>query len=152
MTTHSVRFEAEVEMVGNDPRPALLTTLVRPNFVFGDDSYCLCYITETKPADGIGPHEKGSFKATAVCADDVARRFSPDVGFDLRAATRLFAKGKILKVYSRHPEVTSTMDPASQPNRDDFGAMPPFSLEKYEMDRDPDESDEDYAARRALFE
>jgi hypothetical protein len=30
--------------------------------------------------------------------------------------------------------------------------MPPFSLENYELDRDPDESDEDYAARRALFE
>jgi hypothetical protein len=70
----------------------------------------------------------------------------------LRAATRLFAKGKILKVYSRHPEVASAKDPASQPSRHDVGQMPPLSLENYELDRDPDESDEDYAARRALFE
>lgn len=30
--------------------------------------------------------------------------------------------------------------------------MPPFSLEHYELDRDPDETDEEYAARRAMFE
>jgi hypothetical protein len=30
--------------------------------------------------------------------------------------------------------------------------MPPFSLENYELARDPDESDADYAARRAMFE
>jgi excisionase family DNA binding protein len=31
-------------------------------------------------------------------------------------------------------------------------ALPPFSLENYELDRDPDETDEEYAARRAMFE
>lgn len=33
-----------------------------------------------------------------------------------------------------------------------FPEMPPFSLENYELDRDPDETDEEYAARRAMFE
>jgi uncharacterized protein (DUF433 family) len=33
-----------------------------------------------------------------------------------------------------------------------FQEMPPFSLENYELDRDPDETDEEYAARRAMFE
>jgi hypothetical protein len=30
--------------------------------------------------------------------------------------------------------------------------LPPFSLENYGLQRDPDESDEDYAFRRSLFE
>lgn len=30
--------------------------------------------------------------------------------------------------------------------------MPRFSLQDYELQRDPDESDEQYAVRRALFE
>jgi hypothetical protein len=30
--------------------------------------------------------------------------------------------------------------------------MPRFSLEHYELDRVPGETDEDYAARRAMFE
>lgn len=33
----------------------------------------------------------------------------------------------------------------------DFSKMPPFSLEHYELQCDPDESDEDYAFRRSLF-
>lgn len=33
-----------------------------------------------------------------------------------------------------------------------FEDAAPFSVEHYELQRDPDESDEDYAARRALFE
>src|SRR5258708_5792359 len=33
-----------------------------------------------------------------------------------------------------------------------FQEMPPFSLDNYELDRDPDETDEEYAARRAMFE
>lgn len=32
------------------------------------------------------------------------------------------------------------------------GDAPPFSADHYELQRDPDETDEDYAARRALFE
>lgn len=34
----------------------------------------------------------------------------------------------------------------------EFRGMPPFSLEHYELIRDPDETDEEYAARRAMFE
>jgi hypothetical protein len=33
-----------------------------------------------------------------------------------------------------------------------LGEMPPFSPENDELDRYPDESDEHYAAKRALFE
>jgi uncharacterized protein (DUF433 family)/Uma2 family endonuclease len=33
-----------------------------------------------------------------------------------------------------------------------FRGMPAFSLEHYELDRDPDETDAEYAARRAMFE
>lgn len=33
-----------------------------------------------------------------------------------------------------------------------FRGMPPFSLEHYELNRETDETDEEYAARRALFE
>ncbi|MGY3582406.1 uncharacterized protein (DUF433 family)/Uma2 family endonuclease [Bradyrhizobium sp. USDA 4341] len=33
-----------------------------------------------------------------------------------------------------------------------FRGLPPFSLEHYELDRDPDETDEEYAGRLALFE
>jgi hypothetical protein len=35
---------------------------------------------------------------------------------------------------------------------EDFSKMPPFSLRSYELQRDPGESDEDYAFRRSLFE
>ena len=35
---------------------------------------------------------------------------------------------------------------------EDFSKMPPFSLENYELQRDPDESDDDYAFRRSLFQ
>jgi hypothetical protein len=35
---------------------------------------------------------------------------------------------------------------------EDFSKMPPLSLKSYELQRDPDESDEDYAFRRSLFE
>jgi hypothetical protein len=34
---------------------------------------------------------------------------------------------------------------------EDFSKMAPFSLKDYELQRDPDESDEDYAFRRSLF-
>lgn len=33
-----------------------------------------------------------------------------------------------------------------------FSGMPAFSLENYELQRDADETDEEYAARRALFQ
>ncbi|QDM22738.1 hypothetical protein FIU28_17450 [Tardiphaga sp. vice154] len=33
----------------------------------------------------------------------------------------------------------------------DAAALPPFSLDDYVLDRDPDESDEEYEARRAMF-
>ena len=35
---------------------------------------------------------------------------------------------------------------------EDFSKMPSFSLENYELRRDADESDEDYAFRRSLFQ
>jgi cytidylate kinase len=35
---------------------------------------------------------------------------------------------------------------------EDFSKMPPFSLENYELHLDTDESDEDYAFRRSLFQ
>jgi hypothetical protein len=35
---------------------------------------------------------------------------------------------------------------------DDFSRMAPFSLENYELQRDPDENDEDFAFRRSLFQ
>ena len=35
---------------------------------------------------------------------------------------------------------------------DDFSHMAPFSLENYELQRDPDENDEDFAFRRSLFQ
>jgi hypothetical protein len=33
-----------------------------------------------------------------------------------------------------------------------FSQMPPLSLDNYELQRDADESDEDYAVRRSLFQ
>lgn len=53
MSVYSILLEADVEMVGDDPHPAVLTTAVRPNFVV-DDEYCLCYISETSPSRGRG--------------------------------------------------------------------------------------------------
>jgi hypothetical protein len=79
-------------MTGDDPHPPVLTTLVRPNFVFGGD-YCLCYVTETSPTEGVAAHGKGPFKATAVCASEVADRFVSGEKFELRAGLRVFAKG-----------------------------------------------------------
>lgn len=35
---------------------------------------------------------------------------------------------------------------------EDFSQMPPLTLENYELQRDPDESDEDYELRRSLFQ
>jgi Arc/MetJ family transcription regulator len=35
---------------------------------------------------------------------------------------------------------------------EDFSQMAPFSLENYELQRDADESDEDFALRRSLFQ
>lgn len=35
---------------------------------------------------------------------------------------------------------------------EDFSKMPALSLKSYELQRDPDESEEDYAFRRSLFE
>jgi hypothetical protein len=35
---------------------------------------------------------------------------------------------------------------------EDFSQMAPFSLENYELQRDADENDEDFALRRSLFQ
>lgn len=100
MTTYSVDFEGDVAMVGDDPHPPLLTTLVRPNLVVSD-AYCLCYITEIVPAGGIGLHAKGAIKATAVCSRNVADLFTAGSPFELRAASRVFAKGTFQKILSK---------------------------------------------------
>jgi predicted amidohydrolase len=97
--TYSVEFYADVEMVGDDPHPPALTVEVRPNFVVGD-SYCLCYITETSPAEGIRLHGRGSFKATAVCAPEVRDHFASGASFELRAASRVFARGIFREIIS----------------------------------------------------
>jgi hypothetical protein len=100
MSTYSIEFLANVEMVGDDPHPPALTTVVRPNLVVGD-SYCLCYVTETAPADGIGLHSEGAFKAVAVCSDDVLDLFASGAPFELRAASRVFGKGTFRQIFSR---------------------------------------------------
>jgi hypothetical protein len=84
----------------SDPHPPVLTTLVRPNFVVGDE-YCLCYITETSPTEGVAFHTKGSFKATAICDDNVADRFASGEAFELRAAKRVFAKGVFRQIFAK---------------------------------------------------
>lgn len=89
MCTYSIGFEADVEMTGDDPHPPVLTALVRPNLVVGSD-YCLCYFTETSPAEGVARHGRGSFKATAVCSGETADRFTAGAEFELRAGLRVF--------------------------------------------------------------
>jgi hypothetical protein len=107
MSPYSISFEADVEMTGDDPHPPVLTTLVRPNFVVGGD-YCLCYITETNPTEGVAPRAKGSFKATAVCDGAVADRFASGGEFELRTGLRVFAKGSFREIFSRNLENAPT--------------------------------------------
>ncbi len=47
------------------------------------------------------------------------------------------------RLRGRGPAMLVALDPPKEPDKDDFRGMPPFSLENYELDRDPDESDED---------
>lgn len=46
-------------------------------------------------------HDKGSFKATAVCAGSVVDRFASGETFELRAAKRVFAKGTFREIFSK---------------------------------------------------
>jgi hypothetical protein len=48
------------------------------------------------------------------------------------------------EVLRRHVEYVETVE--------DFSAMPALTLENYELQRDPDENDEDYSFRRSLFQ
>jgi hypothetical protein len=52
MKSYKVDLIADVEMIGDDPHPPVLTTAVRPNFVVGD-YYRLCFVLETTPSTGI---------------------------------------------------------------------------------------------------
>jgi hypothetical protein len=56
----------------------------------------------------------------------------------------LSVKELVEDVMRRHLDYVEVME--------DFSKMPPFSLENYELHRDADESDEDYAFRRSLFQ
>lgn len=52
MITYSIEFTADVEMTGPHSHPPVLTTRIQPNLVVADN-YCLCFITETTPSEGI---------------------------------------------------------------------------------------------------
>ena len=97
MKTYKVELVAGVEMVGDDPHPPTLTTAVRPNFVV-DGHYCLCFIIETTPANGIAMHSRGAFKAHVVCAEDALPLFVKGGQFELRSGPRVFATGRLREI------------------------------------------------------
>jgi hypothetical protein len=97
--TYKIDLVADVEMVGDAPHPPVLTTSVRPNFVVGDH-YCLCFILETTPPDGIALHGKGTFRAHVICAEQAVPLFAAGGEFELRSAKRMFATGRFREVVS----------------------------------------------------
>ena len=99
MKSYKVDVVADVEMVGDDPHPPALTTHVRPNFVVGDH-YCLCFVLETTPPEGISLHGKGSFRAHVVCAEQAVSLFAKGGEFELRSAKRVFATGRFREIAS----------------------------------------------------
>jgi hypothetical protein len=99
MKSYKVDLIADVEMVGDDPHPPALTTAVRPNFVVSDH-YCLCFMLETTPSDGIPLHGKGTFKAHVICAEDAKSLFRNGGEFELRSAKRVFATGRFREIAS----------------------------------------------------
>jgi hypothetical protein len=99
MKSYKVDLVADVEMIGDDPHPPALTTAVRPNFVVGDH-YCLCFVLETTPADGIALHGKGAFRAHVVCAEEAVPLFAKGGEFELRSAKRVFATGRFREIAS----------------------------------------------------
>lgn len=99
MKTYKIDLTADVEMTGNDPHPPVLTTAVRPNFVVGEH-YCMCFILETIPPEGIALHGKGSFRAHVVCSEEALPQFSKGGRFELRSAKRIFATGNFREIIS----------------------------------------------------
>ena len=99
MRDFKVDFIGEVEMVGNDPHPPVLTAAVRPNFVISEN-YCLCYIVETDPPEGIPFQGKGTFRAHVICLEENVPLFAVGSEFELRAARRVFAKGSFREIIS----------------------------------------------------
>jgi hypothetical protein len=99
MKTYKVDLVADVEMVGDDPHPPALTAAVRPNFVVGDH-YCICFILETTPTEGIALRGKGTFRAHVICTEQAVPLFAAGGEFDLRSAQRIFATGRFSEVIS----------------------------------------------------
>jgi uncharacterized protein (DUF433 family)/Uma2 family endonuclease len=97
---------------------------------------------------------------TEVIRDQATMNGEPTVsGTRIPAATILsyvrhgFSPEEIFRDYPSLP--VDGIDAVARWAEATYGAdwsMPPFSLKYYELDRVPDETDEEYAARRALFE
>ncbi|MGY3582336.1 hypothetical protein ACVIGB_000740 [Bradyrhizobium sp. USDA 4341] len=100
MITYSIEFTADIEMAGPHAHPPVLTNRIRPNLVVAGN-YCLCFITETAPSEGIEIGSRGSFKAMGVCTADIADLFVPDGKFELRAGPHIFATGAFRTIDSR---------------------------------------------------
>lgn len=99
MKSYKIDLVADVEMVGDDAHPPAITTAVRPNFVVGDH-YCLCFILETTPPNGIALHDKGAFRAHVVCAEQAIPLFAKGSEFELRSAKHVFATGHFREIVS----------------------------------------------------
>jgi hypothetical protein len=101
MTDYTIEFAADVEMTGEHPHPAVLTTRVRPN-LFVDGKFFPCALTETNPDEGIPGRSKGSITATAICPAEDVERFVTGAGFELRAGpSHPFAKGTFREIGPR---------------------------------------------------
>ena len=103
MKTYKVDLIADVEMAGNVAHPPVLTTAVRPNFVVWEH-YCMCFILETTPPEGIALHGKGSFRTHVICAEQARPLFIDGGEFELRSAKRAFAKGRFREIVSTKPQ------------------------------------------------
>ncbi|WP_354264804.1 hypothetical protein [Bradyrhizobium sp. GM2.2] len=99
MKTYKVDLIADVEMTGDDPHPPVLTTEVRPNFLVGEH-YCMCFILETTPPEGVALHGKGSFRAHVICSEQARPLFTNGGEFELRSAKRVFATGRFREIVS----------------------------------------------------
>jgi hypothetical protein len=62
--------------------------------------YCLCFLVETSPPDGVALHGKGSFRAHVVCAEQAVPLFAEAGEFELRSAKRVFATGRFKEIVS----------------------------------------------------
>jgi hypothetical protein len=86
-------------MIGDDRHPPALTAAVRPNFVVGEN-YCMCFIMEATPPDGIALHDRGDFRAHVACTEPALPLFTNGGEFDLRSAKRPFARGRFREIVS----------------------------------------------------